>query len=194
MSLFQNRTRLRFLTFGIIGSFVGILFFAGISLADHDEDWTSFFSFGDSDDHGNEATGNAAAWLFAVANFPVAVSIGIKRGLIPRVSEETQRKLRRFNAKQKRHLMGLHALGNGLASILAGTHFLLSRCVSTPIPEIAISAVLFLSLLGALMKFRLSPAFLRGTSRRRGFFVPLSGSSSDGLKHRSSNPLQASGG
>lgn len=114
------------------------------------------------DDHGNETSGEMAAWLFGVANFPVALSIILKalvKFLPPRLS--LRGPLTKFNRQQKKYLMKLHYWLNPLALGIALTHFSLSTCRSTAFPEWGLGIMLVAVLLGLMMKFRLSPARIR---------------------------------
>lgn len=114
------------------------------------------------DDHGNETTGEIAAWMFAVANLPVALSIILKilahfdpPGLNFRDA------LTRFNRRQKKYLMKLHYWLNPIALGIALTHFGLSTCRSTAFPEWGLGVLLVIVLLGVTAKFKLSPASMR---------------------------------
>lgn len=113
-------------------------------------------------DHGNETTGEFAAWIFGVANFPVALSIVLKAfaRLVP-----TRLKLRdalmQFNRRQKKYLIRLHYGLNPIAFGTALTHFQLSTCRSTVLPEWGLGIMAVIALLGVTMKFKLSPAAMR---------------------------------
>jgi hypothetical protein len=113
-------------------------------------------------DHGNETTGEIAAWIFGVANFPVALSIILKtcaKLIPPRVNLKDP--ITRLNRRQKKHLMKLHYWLNPIALIIALTHFLLSTCRSTALPEWGLGIMLVIVLLGLMMKFKFSPASMR---------------------------------
>lgn len=117
---------------------------------------------GKSGDHGNETTGEVAAWLFGAANFPVAMSIVLKtcaKFLPPGLNVKDP--IIRLNRRQKKYLMKLHYWLNPIAFGIALTHFLLSTCRSTAIPEWGLMIVLATVLLGLTMKFKLSPASMR---------------------------------
>jgi hypothetical protein len=113
-------------------------------------------------DHGNETTGEIAAWMFGVANFPVALSIILKtcaRFISPGLNLKDP--ITRFNRQQKNYLMELHFWLNPVAFGIALTHFLLSICRSTTLPEWGLGIMVVTALLGMMMKFRLSPASMR---------------------------------
>jgi hypothetical protein len=113
-------------------------------------------------DQGNETTGEMAAWIFGVANFPVALSIILKtlaKFLPPRLNLRDP--LTKFNRQQKKYLMKLHYWLNPIALGIALTHFLLSTCKSTAFPEWGLGIMLVTVLLGLMLKFKLSPASMR---------------------------------
>ena len=116
----------------------------------------------DNKDHGNETTGEMAAWIFGVANFPVALSIILKNcaKLLP-LRLDLRDPLTRFNRQQKKYLMNLHYWLNPIGLGIALTHFLLSTCRSTAFPEWGLGIMLVTVLLGSMMKFKLSPASMR---------------------------------
>jgi hypothetical protein len=113
-------------------------------------------------DQGNETTGEMAAWIFGVANFPVALSIILKtcaRFFPPAMNFKDP--IMRFNRRQKKYLMKLHYWLNPIALGVALTHFLLSACRSTSFPEWGLGIMAVTVLLGLAMKFKLSPASMR---------------------------------
>jgi len=114
------------------------------------------------DDHGNETTGEVAAWMFGVANFPVALSVILKtlaRFIPPRLNFRDP--LTRFNRQQKQYLMKVHYWLNPIALGVALIHLSLSSCTSTAFPEWGLGIMLVTVLLGLMMKFKLSPASMR---------------------------------
>jgi hypothetical protein len=113
-------------------------------------------------DHGNETTGEIAAWMFGVANFPVALSVILKAfaNLVP-AGLNLRDPVTRFNRQQKKHLIKLHYWLNPIALGIALTHFLLSMCRSTTLPEWGLGIMVLTGLLGIMMKFKLSPASMR---------------------------------
>lgn len=114
------------------------------------------------DDHGNETTGEIAAWMFGVANYPVALSIILKTcaKFIP-PGFNLKDPITRFNRQQKKYLMKLHFWLNPVALGIALTHFSLSTCRSTAFPEWGLSIMLVIVLLGLMIKFKLSPPSMR---------------------------------
>ncbi len=118
-----------------------------------------FTSREEKHDRGNEATGQAAAWIFAAANLPVVLSLLIK-GITHSISmsDETRDRLKKFNRTQKKYLMPFHYVLNPLALILAFTHFTLSYCRSTSLPEWGLMIMAILAVTGLLIKFRLVPS------------------------------------
>jgi hypothetical protein len=117
---------------------------------------------GKKGDHGNETTGEFAAWIFGIANFPVALSIILKtcaKFIPPGLNLKDP--ITRFNRQQKKYLMKLHYWLNPIALGIALTHFLLSTCKSTAMPEWGLVIMVATVLLGLMMKFKLSPASMR---------------------------------
>lgn len=115
------------------------------------------------DDEGNELTGQSAAWVFAAANLSVVLSLIIKAiiGSIG-MAEDLRDKLKKFNRTQKKYLMPFHYILNPLALILAFTHFSLSYCRSSSLPEWGLAGMVLLVITGGLIKFRLvSPNAIR---------------------------------
>ncbi len=114
------------------------------------------------EDHGGEATGVIAAWLFGIANFPVALSILLKAGgkAIPRTST-LKKGIAQANSRQKRYLMRLHYWLNPIAAAVAILHFASAECRSTFIPELGLGMMLLIIVIGLMMTFRMSPAPVR---------------------------------
>jgi hypothetical protein len=117
---------------------------------------------GKGGDHGNETTGEIAAWMFGIANFPVALSIILKTSakFLP-PSLNIKDPITKFNRQQKKYLMKLHYWLNPIALGIALTHFLLSTCKSTAMPEWGLVIMLAAVFLGLMMKFKLSPTSMR---------------------------------
>jgi hypothetical protein len=117
---------------------------------------------GKKGDRGNETTGEMAAWIFGVANFPVALSIILKTcaKLLP-LRLNLRDLFTKLNRQQKKYLMKLHYWLNPIGLGIALTHFLLSTCRSTTLPEWGLGIMLMTVLLGLMMKFKLSPASMR---------------------------------
>ena len=123
---------------------------------------TAYGSAADKKDHGNETTGEIAAWMFGAANFPVALSLVLKTFIkIGPVGLNLRDPLTKFNRQQKKHLMKLHYWLNPIALGIALIHFLLSMCRSTTLPEWGLAIMLVTVLLGLMMKFKLTPAAMR---------------------------------
>lgn len=117
--------------------------------------------------HGNEATGEAAAWLLGIANFPVVLSLLLKGGrrFLPDASPWRAR-LASLNRAQKKVLMWLHYLLNPAAVVTAFIHFALSRCRDTVLPEIGLMILIGVVATGLVLKFKLiSSSVLKTTFR-----------------------------
>lgn len=130
---------------------------------DHKELKSRAATLVDSDDDGNEITGQMAAWLWAGANLTVVLSILIKsvNRYIP-LKPEVKSAFSRFNARQKKYLMWSHYYLNPLILCVALLHWLLSRCPSTSLPEWGLLMMSVLTLLGIAVKFKLLPVALKG--------------------------------
>jgi hypothetical protein len=107
-------------------------------------------------------SGAIAAWLLAVANFPVVLSLLLRTSarLLP-IETELKETLRKINVRQKKHLMFLHYWVNPLAIGVAIFHYLASECKSTAFPELGLAAMFLISVLGIMMALRLSPVFMK---------------------------------
>lgn len=118
--------------------------------------------FSQGKDHGNEGTGLAAAWILGAANFTVALSLLIKGSnrLLP-LKAQNMEQLARFNRFQKKHLMKLHFFLNPLGVGIAFSHWILSHCRSTSLPEWGLICMSIFVGLGVMIKFKLSPKSLR---------------------------------
>jgi hypothetical protein len=114
------------------------------------------------EEKGGEASGQIAAWLFGIANFPVLFSILLK-GCAKAMPHSLKLKeaVGQINRKQKRYLMKLHYWLNPVAIGVAIIHFLSTKCEATAIPELGLGVMLLICILGLLVTFRLSPAFMR---------------------------------
>lgn len=112
-----------------------------------------------NEQRGDGVSGTVAAWLLGIANLPVVLSVLLKTSAKAMQSRVRAREaIKRINLRQKKHLMGLHYWVNPPAIAVAILHFFLSECSSTPFPELGLIAMIFISALGLLMTFRLSPA------------------------------------
>jgi hypothetical protein len=117
---------------------------------------------GNKDDEGNEATGQTAAWLLVAANMTVILSIlmkGVNR-FFP-LKQETESSIKRFNQFQKKYLMRFHYVLNPVALCIAIFHFLLSSCRSSPLPEWGLILVTVMVFLGLMVKFKVTPKWMR---------------------------------
>ena len=113
-------------------------------------------------DHGDETTGQIAAWLLAAVNLTVALSISIKGiNRFIAISPDLQNSLKKFNQFQKKHLMRFHYYGNPLILGVALLHWLSSRCRSTSLPEWALGMMILVAALGLVLKFKLCPKTLQ---------------------------------
>ena len=114
------------------------------------------------EEKGGEASGQIAAWLFGIANFPVFFSILLK-GCAKAMPHSLKFKeaVGQMNGKQKRYLMKLHYWLNPIAIGAAIIHFMSTKCEATAIPELGLGVMLLICILGLLVTFRLLPAFMR---------------------------------
>ncbi len=111
---------------------------------------------------GGEATGQIAAWLFGLANFPVILSVLLKAcGKAAPADSNLKKAAEQLNRQQKRYLMKLHYWLNPVAAAMAIFHFSITECKSTIIPELGLVVMLLVFILGLMMLCRLSPAFMR---------------------------------
>lgn len=116
---------------------------------------------------GNEVTGQAAAWLFVLANLKVAISIFAK--FVNRFfgSESQVRSsvigLSRF---LNNHLGKLHYILNPIALVIAFLHFLLSSCRSTSLPEWGLLLVATMALLGLTLRLKVPFIWMRKVAYR----------------------------
>lgn len=109
-------------------------------------------------DRGNEITGEVAAWMGAVINLGVFLSLFLKGvGRLAPLSESTKSFLKQFNTLQKKYLMPLHYYMNPILIGLALLHWSLSMCRSTALPEWGLALMVGLGLLGLAIKFQMVP-------------------------------------
>ncbi len=108
-------------------------------------------------DHGNEATGQAAAWLFAVGNIPVAGTVILRRFALRRAAGGVKKKAVEWYAWFRKDLMPFHYILNSMAILTALIHLKLSWCRSTSLPEWALFLIFLVGLMGLSMKFGLIP-------------------------------------
>jgi hypothetical protein len=111
---------------------------------------------------GGEFTGQVAAWLFGIANFPVVFSLLLRTcgKAAPERSSFTA-SAGRINRIQKKYLMKLHYWLNPAAMGVAVIHFSLTECQATAMPEFGLGFMSLTCILGLMVTFRLSPAFMR---------------------------------
>lgn len=113
-------------------------------------------------DEGNEPTGQAAAWVFGAANLTVGISFLTRQAIRRfRHNDRLAEGLKRFNRLQKRYLLPIHYLLNPAAVLLAITHFSLSACRSSVLPEWGLALMAVIAAIGVLIKFRIPPQRLR---------------------------------
>jgi hypothetical protein len=104
----------------------------------------------------DDETGLVAAWLLALANVPVVLSLLSKAmsRFLP-VPASIKVGLQQANQTQKRYLMPLHYGGNLLALGIGFIHFLSSSCRSTSLPEWGLFIMSALCITGIVVKFKL---------------------------------------
>ena len=111
---------------------------------------------------GNEVTGQFTAWLLVSANLTVFFSIitqGVNR-FLP-LKPQTKSSIKTFNQLQKRYLTRFHSVLNPIALCVAFFHFLLSSCRSSPLPEWGLLLVTMLVAFGLVLRFKVSPKWMR---------------------------------
>lgn len=115
-----------------------------------------------TNNEGNETTGQIAAILLLVANFPVALSLLIKgvNRFMP-LKPLLKNTLVNLNRVQKKALMFLHYYLNIAILGIAIWHWLSSRCKSSALPELGLVMMIILITLGFLMKFKMCPKAIR---------------------------------
>lgn len=114
------------------------------------------------DDDGNEITGQLALWLLVSANLTVFFSIiakGVNR-FFP-LAEQTKSAVLKINQFQKKHLLRFHYVFNPLAMCIAVSHFLLSSCRKTALPEWGLLFMIIIAFGGLLIKFKAAPKPMR---------------------------------
>ena len=117
---------------------------------------------GKKDDKGNEFTGQLALWLLVAANLNAAISIISKSAnrFLP-LGLKTKSLINRYNQLYKKYLMRFHYVLNPLGFCIAFFHFLLSSCRSSPFPELGLLLMTLIVGLGLILKFRVSPKWMR---------------------------------
>ena len=148
-----------------------------LCMADHDDrgririhkdhDYENRKQIQKREDDGNETTGETAAWIFAVANFTVVLSILIKwiTRFVP-LTSQVKDQVNKFNNVQKKHLKRFHYWLNPIAFTIVVFHWLLSHCNSSSLPELGLCLVLLSVGFGLILKFKISPVSIRKTLYR----------------------------
>lgn len=111
---------------------------------------------------GNEAAGQAAAWIFALANLKLGVAILVR--WMNRFSVSGSKLGRSATGVTRflnKHLRKAHYVLNPAALSVAFLHFLLSSCRSSPLPEWGLLMVAVMVLLGLMVKFKVSFKWMR---------------------------------
>jgi hypothetical protein len=110
------------------------------------------------------ASGQIAALLLGIANFPVVLSILLKAcGKVTPQSSNFKEAVSQINRRQKRSLLKLHYWLNPIAVGVAIIHFLSTKCEATAIPEIGLGVMLLVCILGIMVTFKWSPASMQKT-------------------------------
>lgn len=111
---------------------------------------------------GGEILGQAAAWLFGLANLTVILSL-IIRGLVRifPLNSQIQKSLNKFNLLQKKYLKKTHYWVNPLAVGTAFIHFTLVSCPFSPLPELGLIIISLILILGVLLKIKGSPKVIK---------------------------------
>lgn len=118
-------------------------------------------------DEGNEFTGEAAAWLFVIANITVVISL-LSKGIVKftPLARTLKEKIKRFNRFQKKYLMFFHYVLNLTALTMAFVHFSLSRCAASFLPESGLALIAVIGVAGIFVKFKISPKSIRSAVYR----------------------------
>jgi hypothetical protein len=117
---------------------------------------------GEEDGEGEEVTGQAAAWTFGLSIVTVAFSL-LSKTIIRYTPLQAAMKhgISRVNLTQKKYLMPLHYSLSPMALVLGVTHWFLSSCRSTSLPEWGLGMMAFCVGSGVIMKLKLAPPCLR---------------------------------
>jgi hypothetical protein len=117
---------------------------------------------GDRENEGAEVTGLVGACLLVLANIPVVVSL-LSRAVVryAPLSARTRETVQWLNQTQRKYSMPAHYVLNLLALGLVSTHFFLSSCRTSMLPELGLALMILLAASGVILKFRVSPAFAR---------------------------------
>jgi hypothetical protein len=124
----------------------------------------AFFAYGQKwqGNFGNEASGEATAWLFGASTVPVGVDL-LSRTVIRHapLRESVKGRIRRINSIQRKYLMPFHIYLSVLALDLGILHLILSSCVANPLPELALILSGILVASGLLYKWKAVPTNFR---------------------------------
>lgn len=109
-----------------------------------------------------EALGQISAWLFGIANFPVALGAVMKRWVrsIPKGAGR-KKVIENINHKNKQYLMTLHYWLNPLAAGAALAHYISVKSSGTFIPEIGLCLTLLICVMGVMVTLRRTPIGMR---------------------------------
>jgi hypothetical protein len=117
---------------------------------------------GDSRHRGESGpSGEIAALLLVIANIPVVLSLLLKASAKITSRPGLADAILKINNRQKKYLKHLHYWLNPVAIALAIMHYSGVECSSTAFPELGFGAMLLISILGLMMIFKFSPAFMR---------------------------------
>lgn len=145
-------------------------FFAAAGMADDEEEFENHFEqedqhripFSETDNGGDETSGQIAAWLLLVANLPVVLSLLIKgTNRFAPLRTELKKLLTDINRMQKSFLMWLHYYLNLAILGIALWHWLSSQCKSSVLPELGLMIMATVIFLGFIVKFKLCPKAVR---------------------------------
>jgi hypothetical protein len=116
----------------------------------------------------NETTGQAAAWILAVANINVLISLLIRGTRYTDLPEQINDRIKRFNQIQKKYLLPVHCLLNPLALCMAVIHFMSAApaCKGSSLPEWGLLMLALITGFGITVKFKLSPKNLKKNTHR----------------------------
>jgi hypothetical protein len=116
----------------------------------------------------NEATGQAAVWMLAVANITVLLSLLIRVTRYTDLPAQINDRIKRFNQLQKKFLLPVHYVLNPLALVVAFVHFMsaTSACKASGLPEWGLALMALITGIGIMVKFKVFPKNLRKSTYR----------------------------
>lgn len=116
----------------------------------------------------NEASGHAAAWILAVANLNVLISLLIRGTRFAALPAQINDRLKRINQIQKKFLLPVHYFLNPLALGVAFIHFMsaTSQCRASGLPEWGLILMALITGIGIMVKFKVFPKNLRKNTYR----------------------------